>query len=148
MVSNTRETASSAGEPIPSPSGFDESVAALIGWSLDAWLSCQANILHAIVPATALWIERRRDGATATIDAFERLAACAGLEEAAAIHREWIAGSARRLDEDWRALADHAVCLSQELVAITRRASPPGLGGTLPVALPASPAVAAIEEAA
>jgi hypothetical protein len=148
MMAKTRKTEIPAEKSALPLSGSEESVVAMIAWPFDAWLACQANILEAAAPAASLWIERRGDGAAATLDAFERLAACGGLEEAAAIHREWLAGSVRRLDEDWRALADHAVCLSQEVVAITRRASPSGFGGTLPLASTASSAVAAIEEEA
>jgi hypothetical protein len=148
MTSKARKAEIPAGNAAPPPSGFEESITAMIGWPVDAWLACQANILDATAPAAFLWIERRRDGATAVLDVLERLIGCGDLEEAAAIHRDWLAGSVRRLDEDWRALADHAVSVSQEAVAVTRRASPLGFGGTLPVTVSVSAADAPIEEAA
>lgn len=99
------------------------SMAEMIGWPIEAWLRCQAAAIDAAQPVAAGWIERRREGATAALDTFARLAQCSDLQEAAAIHREWLEGTMRRLDADLHAMADHAVAVSQEAVSATRFAA-------------------------
>ena len=101
----------------------DESVARIVSGPFEAWLRCQAGILRAAQPATAGWIERRRAGATAMLDAIERLALCKDWEEAAAIHRRWIEDSMKRFDIELHAFSDHALAIAEETMSATRDAA-------------------------
>lgn len=101
----------------------DMSVTAMIGWPMEAWLRCQAAMIDAAQPVAAGWIERRREGATAALDAFARLASCGDLQEAASIQREWLEGTMKRLDADLHAIADHTAAVSQEALSATRFAA-------------------------
>ncbi len=121
---NTEERQiSGAATPGIDVSPLDSSVTRMIGWPVEAWLRCQANMLKAAEPAAAGWIERRRDGANAVLNTFEKLAKCNDLQEAVSIHRDWFEGTMRRLDSDLHAIADQAVALSQEAMAATRYAA-------------------------
>jgi hypothetical protein len=97
--------------------------ARMMGWPIEIWLRAQSGMLKAVQPVATGWIERRRDAATAALDAIEKLTHCNDLQEAAAIHRDWLEGTMRRLDTDMHALADHAVALSQEAMSTTRYAA-------------------------
>ncbi len=102
---------------------FDASMTRLMVWPIETWLRCQAGMLKAAEPAASGWIARRREGATAVLNTFEKLAKCSDLQEVASIHRDWIEGTLQRLDSDLHALANHAVALSHEAVAATRHAA-------------------------
>lgn len=102
---------------------FDDSVARMMSWPVEAWLRCQAGMLKAAEPAATGWIERRRAAATAALDALERLAACRDLQEAASIQRGWLEESMKRFDSDLHALADQALALSQEAMSATQYAA-------------------------
>jgi len=102
---------------------LDGTITRAMGWPVEAWLRCQAGILKAVEPTAAGWIERRREAATAALNAFEKLATCSDLQEVASIHRDWLDGTMRRLDSDLHALADHAVALSHEAMTATRYAA-------------------------
>jgi hypothetical protein len=114
---------SGAGLPSAEVPAFEESITRLMGWPIDTWLRCQASLLEAATPATTGWVERRREAAHAALDTFERLSKCNDLQQAASIHREWLEGTMRRLDSDLHALADHAVAVSHEAMAVTRIAA-------------------------
>jgi hypothetical protein len=107
---------------LPSPS-FDESMTRLMVWPVETWLRCHAGMLKATEPTATGWIARRREGATAVLNTFEKLAKCNDLQEIASIHRDWIEGTLLRLDSDLHALADHAVALSHEAMTATRDAA-------------------------
>jgi hypothetical protein len=102
---------------------YDESVTRFVSWPFDAWLRCQAGFLKAAEPAATGWMERRRAAANAALDALERLSSCGDLQEAAAIQRNWLEESMKRLDSDLHALADHALAISQEAMSATRYAA-------------------------
>jgi hypothetical protein len=111
---------SSATAPGLDSSSFDGSMTRLIVWPVETWLRCQAGLLKAAEPTASGWIARRREGATAVLNTFEKLAKCNDLQEVASIHRDWIEGSLQRLDSDLHAFADQAVALSHEAMAATR----------------------------
>ncbi len=123
MTTKTRKTENTTDRPIADTPAFDGSITAMIGWPIEAWLRCQAGMIKAATPVASGWIERRREGANAALDAIERLATCNDLQEAASVHREWLEGSMKRLDADLHAIADHAVALSHEAVSATRYAA-------------------------
>lgn len=102
---------------------FDEALLRLLSRPIDIWLQCQAGILKVTQPATTAWIERRRDAAMAGFTALEKLRACTDLNELAALQRDCLEDTVRRLDADLRALADHALALSQETLIATRSTS-------------------------
>ncbi len=114
-----------AGEMASSPesASFDGSITRMIRWPVEAWLRCQAGMLKATEPAATGWFERRREGANAVLSTFEKLAKCSDLQEAVSIQRDWFEGTLRRLDSDLHAIADQAVALSQEAMAVTRYAA-------------------------
>ena len=121
MTTRTRKVETPGGRPETESADSGMSIDAMIGWPLDTWLRCQAGMLKATEPIANGWIERRRQGANAAFDAFEKLAACGDIREAASVQREWFEGSMKRLDADLRAFVEHATSLSQEAVAATRR---------------------------
>ncbi len=130
MTSKTRrtdsgiETAEATVNAIGSESvAVEGAVTQILCGPVDAWLRCQASMLKAIEPAAANWIERRRDAANATLDAWEKLASCNDLNELAAIQRGWLDGAMKRFDADLHALADHAAALSHEAMSATRHAA-------------------------
>jgi hypothetical protein len=97
--------------------------ARMMGWPVEIWLRAQSGMLKAVQPVATGWIERRRDAATAALDAIEKLSHCNDLQEAAAIQRDWFEGTMRRFDTDLHAMADQAVALSQEAMSATRYAA-------------------------
>jgi len=98
----------------------DETVTHMVSWPVEAWLRCQAGILKAAQPATTGWLERRRAGATAALEAVERLALCRDWQEAASIHRGWVEESMKRLDSDLQAFGEQALTIAQEAMSATR----------------------------
>lgn len=102
---------------------YDESITRIVGWPVEAWLRCQAGILKAAQPVTIGWIERRRAGATAALETFERLALCKDWEEAASIQRNWIEETMQRFDSDLHAFSEQALAIAQEAMSATRYAA-------------------------
>jgi len=121
MTTRTRKTETAGGRPETESAVSGMSIDAMIGWPMDAWLRCQAGMLKATEPLANGWIERRRQGTNAAFDAFEKLAACSDIGQAASVQRAWFEGSMKRLDADLRAFVEHATSLSQEAVAATRQ---------------------------
>src|SRR5579864_9533963 len=76
-----------------------------LAWPLDHLLHLQAELLKAAEPSLNGWLDRRREGTTAVLRAFEKLAACRDFGEALSIQSEWIDGAMKRLDRDVQALA-------------------------------------------
>lgn len=148
MTTKTRKTETMTTKPFNDASSPDASLTALIGWPIEAWLRCQAGVLDAAKPVADGWIERRREAAKATLDAFERLATCSDIQEVASIHRDWLEGSMQRLDADLHAFADHAVAVSHEAVTATRYAAQTSSEAAARVAAPAFRQDEAIEQAA
>ena len=99
---------------------FDEALLRLMTRPIDIWLQCQAGMLKVAQPATTQWIERRRDAAMAGFATLEKLRSCSDLNELAALQRDCLEDTVRRLDADLRALADHVLALSQETLTATR----------------------------
>lgn len=101
----------------------DETVTHMVSWPVEAWLRCQAGILRAAQPVATGWIERRREGATATLETVERLALCRDWQEAASIQRNWVEETMKRLDSDLRAFGEQALTIAQEAMSATRFAA-------------------------
>ncbi len=148
MTTKTRKTASTTTNPPGDMPAFDAWIAAMIGWPIEAWLRCQAGLLDAAMPVANGWIERRREGANAAFDTFERLARCGDLQEAASIQRDWLEGSVKRLNADLHAIADHAVAVSHEATTATRYAAQTSSEAVALVATPAFRHEEPIEQAA
>jgi len=102
---------------------LDGSMTQMMTRPLEICLRWQADLLKAAEPLTADWLERRREGTNAALDALERLARCTDLAEAASIQRDWFDGATKRLNSDIGALTAQAVALSEEAVVATRNAA-------------------------
>ena len=102
---------------------FDNSITRMMGLPVEVWLRAQTGLLKAVEPVATGWIERRREAATAALDALEKLSRCNDLQELCSVQRDWFEATIRRFDTDLHALADHAVALSQEAMSATRYAT-------------------------
>ncbi len=70
--------------------------------SIENWLEWQADMLKAVAPMGAGWIDRQREAVEAAARTFARLAACQTFAEAAEVQREWLEGTTKRLESDMR----------------------------------------------
>lgn len=95
----------------------------LVARPFEFWLRCQHDVLTAVEPAAKGWLERRREGAEAMLEAIEKLASCGDLSDVASVQRQWLEGAMKRLESDFRALGEQAVVFSQEAVSATRYAA-------------------------
>lgn len=129
----TKTSATSKVERIPdaAPVAFidvlrlDGSITEMVARPFEVWLRWQSDLLKVAEPAAMSWLERRRDGTTAALDALQRLARCTDIAEAAAIQRDWVDGMLKRLTSEITAFTEQTVALSQEAVAVTRSATQP-----------------------
>jgi hypothetical protein len=94
-----------------------------LAWPLEHLLHLQAELLKAAEPSLNGWLDRRREGTTAVLQACEKLAACRDFGEALSIQSEWIDSAMKRLDRDVQALTEHALTVSQCTVGATRQAA-------------------------
>jgi len=102
-------------------------VAEMMARPFEIWLRWQADMAKAAEPIAAGWLERRREAATAALEAMEQLAACRPMDfgRAAAIQRDWLDGAMKRWALDMEALTAHAAALSQEAGRYATRPSSP-----------------------
>lgn len=94
-----------------------------LAWPLEHLLQLQAELLKAAEPGINSWLNRRREGTTAVLQACEKLAACRDFGDALSIQSEWVDGAMKRLDLDVQALAEHALAVSQCTLGATRQAA-------------------------
>jgi hypothetical protein len=94
-----------------------------LAWPLEHLLQLQAELLKAAEPSLNGWLNRRREGTNAVLQACEKLAACRDFGEALSIQSELIDGAMSRLDLDVQALTEHALTVSQCTVGATRQAA-------------------------
>lgn len=86
--------------------------------SFETWLEWQANMLKAVAPMGADWVERQREGVEAAARTFGRLAACQNFAEAAEVQREWLEGATKRLESDMRAFMGQDVTRPRKVRSI------------------------------
>lgn len=94
-----------------------------LAWPFEHLLQLQAELLKATEPSLNGWLNRRREGTNAVLQACEKLAACRDLGDVLSIQSEWIDGAMKRLDLDVQALAEHALTVSHCTVGATRQAA-------------------------
>src|SRR5579883_1688588 len=70
--------------------GFNGAAMQWALWPMQFWLQWQANMLKAVAPTTAEWMERRRQGTEAALHALDRLCACHSAAEASKVQSEWL----------------------------------------------------------
>jgi hypothetical protein len=104
---------------------FDGSIAQLVTRPLEICLRLQADLLKSAQPLTMDWLERRREGTDAALEALYKLTRCTDLAEAASVQREWFDGAVKRLNSDVAALTEQLIARSEEAVAATRNAAQP-----------------------
>jgi hypothetical protein len=99
---------------------FNGTATRLMLWPLETWLQLQLEALSVVAPAAADWMERRREGAAAAIDAIERLSASKDAQEAAKVQSDWMTAETQRLEADVRAAADHAALFVRAMEKASR----------------------------
>jgi hypothetical protein len=102
---------------------FDGSLLQMFARPLQVCLRLQADLLRATEPFSAEWLERRREGVDAALEALEKLTRCTDLAEAASVQRAWFDGTIKRLNSDIEAMTAHVTALSGEAVAAARSAT-------------------------
>lgn len=120
MATKTAKTTSKVERTVDAPSTqlVDYgSIAQMMARPFEIWLRWQADMLKAAEPVTARWLERRREGTEAALEAIEKLAGCRDLSDAASIQRDWLDGTMKRWSSDIEALTSHTMALSQEAVS-------------------------------
>jgi|GEM_PF-2957912 hypothetical protein len=100
--------------------GFNGAAMQWALWPMQFWLQWQANMLKAVAPTTAEWMERRRQGTEAALHALDRLCACHSAAEASKVQSEWLKDEAKRLETDMRAFGNSALRLSEEAAKASR----------------------------
>lgn len=98
-------------------------IAQMMARPFEIWLRWQADMLKAAEPVTTGWLERRREGTEAALEAIEKLAACRDLSEAASIHSDWLDGAMKRLNSDIEVLTEQAMAMSREAFTASRNAT-------------------------
>lgn len=73
-------------------------------WPAELWLQWQADMLKAAAPMAAEWMNRRRDGTQAALQAIHQLCACDSANDMVRVQKEWMAEEAKRLESDFRSL--------------------------------------------
>lgn len=96
---------------------------ASLAWPLEHWLQFQAELFKIADPRLTDWLNRRREGTTAALRTFERLASCRNFGEAMAIQSDWIDGAMKRLDLDAQAILEQGLAMSQCATGATREAA-------------------------
>ena len=119
-VSKARQRSST---PQPRSAAADAQSLLSLAWPLEHLLQLQAELLRATAPSVTDWLERRREATTAVLRACEKLAACRDLGGVLAIQSEWIEGAMARLDQDARAVTEHALAVSHCTVGAARHAA-------------------------
>ena len=92
-------------------------------WPMEFWLRYETDMLKALEPLAANWLQRRREGLEAAVQAFERIAGASTLAEAAAERHAWIDSTMQRLAEDLKEMSGPAMVWSERAVAAVREAS-------------------------
>jgi hypothetical protein len=90
-------------------SGFNGQAMRMAFWPMELWLQWQSEVLKAAAPATAEWMERRREGTDAALRTFQRLCACEDANDAAKIQSEWVNDESQRLKSDLESLSSPAL---------------------------------------
>jgi hypothetical protein len=124
-TSRVERITESAATPLVDILRFDGSITQMMARPFEIWLRWQQDLLKAAEPVTIGWLERRRESASASLEALEKLVRCSDLGEAASIQRDWVDGAIKRLNSDIAVLTEQTVALSQEAVAVTRLATQP-----------------------
>jgi hypothetical protein len=111
---------------------LDGSITEMMTRPFEALLRWQGDLLKAVEPAAMGWLERRRDGTAAALDALQKLARCTDLADAAAIQRDWLDGALKRMSAEVTALTEQTMALSQEAAAVVRSAAQPPAAAPAP----------------
>lgn len=104
---------------------LDGPITQMMARPFEMWLRWHNDMLKAVEPVTLGWLERRREGAGAALEALEKMVRCIDLGEAASIQREWVDGAIKRLTSDIATLTEQTMALSQEAVAVASNAALP-----------------------
>lgn len=100
----------------PAPGFFpfpDRQAAKMMLWPAEYVLRLQADALCAGGVALKDWLDRRREGADAVLEAWDKLAACHDAQTAAAIHQSWLDGAMKRLALDIDAMTNHMIGIAR-----------------------------------
>jgi hypothetical protein len=109
---------------------FNGIAARMVLWPVETWLQFQSDALNAVAPAAAEWMERRREGTAAAIEAIERLSQSKDVQEAAKVQSDWMKDETKRLEADVRAMADQSAIF----VRVMEKASRSGAKATIKAA--------------
>ena len=107
----------------PSRSLADAQDLLALTWPLDHLFQFHAELLRSVEPSISGWLNRRREGMTATLLACEKLVGCRDLNEVLSIQSELVDGAMKRLDLDVQALTEQALRLSYCAVGATQQAA-------------------------
>ncbi len=114
---------------------LDEETSRLASWPLTYGLRIQSDFLKATEAALSGWLQRRREGADAALEAMEKLIACRDPGEAISIHSEWFNGAVGRAALELQAMTQQALALSQW----SGNGAPEAARGTAPDAASGAP---------
>ena len=103
-------------------------VARMMLWPVEAWLHLQSEMLNAAAPATAQWMERRREGTTAALASIERLTKCQDVQDATEVQNEWVKDEAKRLEADMRSFGEQTLFFARAAEKASRQATQAAAG--------------------
>lgn len=92
-------------------------------WPMEFWLRYQSDMLKALEPLAGHWLQRRREGLEAAVNAVERIAAAPNLADGIAAQHAWIDGAMQRLGADLKEMSGPAMLWSERAVAAVREVS-------------------------
>jgi len=124
-TSRVERIADASAPPLVDLLRLDGSITQMMARPFEMWLRWHNDMLKAVEPVTLGWLERRREGAGAALEALEKMVRCTDVGEAASIQREWVDGAIKRLTSDIATLTEQTMALSQEAVAVARHATQP-----------------------
>jgi len=100
---------------------FNSYATRMMLWPIEAWLHLQSEMLNAATPATAEWLDRRREGTTAALETIEKLAKCKDAQDASKVQSDWVKDETKRLEADMRAFGDQALLFTRAAEKVSQQ---------------------------
>lgn len=120
MDRQTRQAHGTTADIFSAFPAFNGSTARLMLWPLQTWLQLQSDALNTVAPAAAEWMNRRREGTAAAIEAIERLSKSKDVQEAAKVQSDWMKEETKRLEADVRAVTDQTALFVRVMETASR----------------------------
>mgnify|MGYP003393665302 CR=1 FL=1 len=119
---NTSKTAKTRSSDMFAVHYDDAEMRAMARQQAESFWRAQERALDHLDSMTKDWLNRRRQGTQAALDAAHKLCGCKDPSEASSVYGAWMTGSAERMADDARAFSERMMKLMQDLA---EAAAPP-----------------------